>query len=329
MKFEELYQEAVLWTCYLENYLRPERYLSLFWRGMSEKHLPRFDHLGKFFPFDEFYVRDAGGDDPRSVTNLRSLRKKLILPWIYRPRGERDHLLGKRVIAPSAGLFLRLDDKVQAKNLFHRLGVQTPRWGFSLIGDQVLEKPIRDSAGGVAIHFTRGKIARDGFFLEEYLPGCASLGLQFFIHDQTELICADQMLYAQGETPEFVFSGQRNISREALPVSLAEDGFRIVEYLKQLGYQGLVGLDVLVGENGHFFLEINPRGIAFLPAHFAAVSRGWTAFMTCQIEGEADPQDLILLEFGRCKKVVRRLDPEKRELPGPAGPTGWPAGIRP
>ena len=250
------------------------------------------------------------------------------MPWIYWPRGARDSLRDKRIIAPSAELFLQLDDKVQTKNLFNRLGVQTPRWGFSLKGENVLEKPIRDSGGGLAIHFTKEKTARQGFFLEEYLPGCISLGLQFFIHDQTEFICADQMLYSQGETPEFAFRGQRNIPWEALPVSLLEDCFRVVEFLRKLGYQGLVGLDVLVGEKGHFILEINPRGIAFLPAFFAALTRGWTSFMTCQIEGEADPQDLVLLEFGRFKKVVKRLDPEDRDSPGPASPTGLHTGIR-
>lgn len=103
---------------------------------------------------------------------------------------------------------------MQTKKLFNRLGVQTPRWGFSLRGEKVLEKSIQDSGGGLGIHFTEEKTARPGFFLEEYLPGYLSLGLQFFIYDRTEFICADQLLYSQGETPEFAFRGQRNIPRK-------------------------------------------------------------------------------------------------------------------
>jgi len=64
--------------------------------------------------FEEFYQE--------AVIDLHSSKKKLILPWIYWPRGARDSLRDKRIIAPSAELFLQLDDKVQTKKLFNRLG---------------------------------------------------------------------------------------------------------------------------------------------------------------------------------------------------------------
>ncbi len=304
MKFSDLYKEAVLWTCYLENRPNPERYLDIF--GLHLNDLPLFDYLGKFFPFDEFYIRGVKDNIPRMIDNLDSSKKNLILPWMYKPVGAKDALCGKPILCPSLEMYDLLDNKVETKKLFDKFGIPTPERGFTNNGKKMLEKPIANSAGGLGIRLT-DKNARAGYFLEEYIPQQRSIGFQFFVYDEVEFICANEMLFNSNGEDAFTFHAQKNVQKKDLPDALIEDCFKLLEYLLSAGYKGLIGIDVLTGDNGHYLLEINPRGIAFLPAFFAASARGWTNFITYMNKGDIKQKEIVLLDFGKSRKVVKEL----------------------
>jgi hypothetical protein len=304
MKFVDLYHEAILWTCYLENFLEPERFLSIY--GLSVKDVLLFDCLGKFFPFKEFYVRGDCLDEPCAIKDLRLSRKALILPWIYRPKEFINTLSGKCLICPSAEMFALLDNKLMTKELFRSLEIPTSNWCFASKGIQMVEKPIQNSAGGLGIRLTNGD-PQDGYYLEDYLPWYRSIGLQFFIYDEAEFICANEMLYSPHGERKFTFHSQINVEKDELPQTLMADCLNLSEYLLNKGYRGLINIDVLVGDEKHYLLEVNPRGSAFLPAFFAASAHGWTRFITHMKEETAEKGEILLLSFGRLKKVVRKL----------------------
>lgn len=304
MKFADLYSEAIIWTCYLENFPCPERYLNIYGLSINERLM--FDQLGGLSPFDEFYVRCPGREIARGISDLGLSKKSLILPWIYWPKGHLDTLQGKHVIAPSAEMFNRFDNKVETKKLFERLGIPTPMWSFSNNVTQMVEKPIQDSAGGLGISLTSLN-PRDGYFLEEYASGYKSIGIQFFIYDEAEFICADEMLFNSDGTDAFTFHAQRNVEIDELPEKLIDNCLKLIEYISDKGYKGFIGIDVLVREENYYFLEINPRGIAFLPAYFAASARGWKRFKAYTEKKTPGDNALILLDFGKLKKVVERL----------------------
>jgi hypothetical protein len=44
MKLEEFYGDAVLWTCYIENFSEPERYLNI--HGLNHDDVLTFEQLG-------------------------------------------------------------------------------------------------------------------------------------------------------------------------------------------------------------------------------------------------------------------------------------------
>lgn len=289
--------------CYLENCPNPERYLNIY--GLAKNDLPLFDNLGKFFPFGEFYVRGLNGYTSRAICDLNLSEKPFILPWMYWPVGINDTLHGKQIICPSSEMFNILDNKVETKKIFEKLNIPTPKWSFVNNCKKMLEKPIRDSAGGLGIRLTNSN-PQDGCFLEEYLIAHCSIGLQFFVYDEVEFICADEMLFYSDGNPKFTFHAQKNVQQNELSKELMKDCFNLGKYLLIEGYKGFLGIDVLVGDNGHFFLEVNPRGIAFLPAFFAASSLGWQNFMTYMNYREVEEQELVLLDFGKSKKVVRK-----------------------
>lgn len=303
MKFADLYHDAIFWTCYLENYPDPERFLKIY--GLTKHERVMFDHLGKFFPFEEFYVRGDCLEIPRAVNDLSMSKKSLILPWIYRPTLPAETLQGKRLICPSNELFTFLDNKIEVKKLLEKLGFPTPKWSFFNKGEKMLEKPIQNSAGGLGITLTANN-SRDGYFLEDYIQGHRSIGMQFFVYDEVEFICANEMLFHSNGKDEFTFHAQKNMQRMEIPDAVIEDCFKLLEYLLSIGYKGFIGIDVLI-EEGHFMLEINPRGIAFLPVFFAASAFGWKHFITYMKEQSIEQGEIILLDFGRTKKVVRKL----------------------
>ena len=303
MKFAELYTEAILWTCYLENYPEPERFLNIY--GLDDKERLLFDCLGRFFPFGEFYSR-TDCYDPRAINNLHISNKTLMLPWIYRPVSPLNALSGKHIICPSSEMFDLLDNKVEAKKLLIKLGIPTPEWAFVNKGVKMLEKPVSNSSCGLGIRFTNDN-SRDGYYLEEYLPGCSSIGLQFFVYDEAEFICANEMLYHTHGERDFTYHSQINIGQNKLPQMLIADCFNLIEYLQGKGYRGLINIDALVGAGTHYLLEINPRGSAFLPIFFAASSVGWTSFMTHMKKGGMEKDEITLLDFGRLKKVVKKI----------------------
>jgi hypothetical protein len=303
MRLADLYHEAIVWTCYLENFPDPERFLSIY--GLSERDRLSFDCLGRFFPFNEFYARERCVDDRHTVYDLRVSNKPFLLPWIYKPTGTIDTISGKYVICPPEQLFTLLDSKLETKMLFKRLGFLTPEQTVPRGDVCMVEKPVCNSAGGLGIQLT-GKSAREGFFLEEYIEGCQSFGLHFFVYDEVELICADEMLYYGESDQRFMFSAQVNVGKDELPQTLVADCFRCVDYLKGMGYRGFLNIDALSGERGHYLLEVNPRGGAFLPAFFAATSAGWTHFITGMRQGRPEKDELVLLDFGESKKVVKK-----------------------
>jgi len=304
MKFADLCHEAVLWTCYLENFPAPERFLNIY--SLTKREITLFDNLGKFFPFDEFYTRDGCCNTGRGIKELSSSRKRLILPWIYWPKGHRDILSGKTLIHPPSEMFTILDNKIEAKNIFTKLGIPTPKWSFISNGRRMLEKPIQNSAGGLNISLTNSN-PKGGYFLEEYIPGHRSIGLQFFVYDEVELLCADEMLFHSDGQQTFTFHAQKNIQQDELPDGLIESCLKLGEYLSGKGYKGLFGIDALIGDGGHYLLEINPRGIAFLPAFFAASALGWTSFETYMSKSNTEQGEFVLLDFGSRKKVIRQL----------------------
>ncbi len=303
MKFIDLYHEAILWTCYLENFQEPERFLSIY--GLGVKDVLLFDCLGRFFPFDEFYIR-IDCPDARAINDLNKSKKSLVLPWMYRPKGSIDTVSGKRIVCPPSEMFEFLDNKVEAKRLFKGMGIPTPNWSFMNDGKQMLEKPVQDSAGGLGIRLSFEN-PRDGFYLEEYLRGYRSIGLQFFVYDEAEFICANEMLYSPHGEREFTFHSQINVGKDELPQMLMADCLNLSEYLLDKGYRGLINIDALVGDEKHYLIEVNPRGSAFLPAFFAALSLGWTRFITHMETGATEREEIVLLNFGRSKKVVRKL----------------------
>lgn len=302
MKFADLYSGAILWTCWLENYPNQSVFLNVY--GLNEDERLLFDSLGRFFPFNEFYCR-IGCDNVRAIDDLRLSAKNYILPWIYRPVSSQNSLLKKNIICPSPDMFDSLDNKVEAKKLMRKLGIPTPEWAFVSKGTIMLEKPIQNSSLGLGIRLTYDD-ARKDYYLEEYLPGRRSIGLQFFVYDEIEFICANEMLYHAGEERGFTFHSQINTGEDKLPKLLLADCLKLIEYLQGNGYRGLINIDALAGEESHYFLEINPRGSAFLPVFFAASSAGWTEFITHMKEGNAESGEMVLLDFGRLKKVVRR-----------------------
>lgn len=304
MKFSDLYKEAVLWTCYLENCPEPERYLNIY--GLNQDDLPLFDRLGKFFPFDEFYVRGSESNTPRMIDNLDSSKKKLILPWMYWPNGSFNTLQGKQIICPSAEIFTLLDNKIETKKIFRKLGIPTPGWSLAKNGKEMLEKPIQNSAGGLGVKLTTDNPG-DCCFLEDYIEGHRSIGLQFFVYDEVEFICANEMLFHSDGKQSFTFHAQKNIRQNELPQELIAKCINLGEHLSGMGYKGFLGIDALVGHSGHYLLEVNPRGIAFLPAFFAASTRGWTNFITYMNKGDLNQQEIVLLDFGKSKKVVKEL----------------------
>ncbi len=304
MKFADLYHEAILWTCYLENFSSSERFLNLY--GLDKKDILLFDCLGKFFPFDEFFVRGECSGDPRGIENLHLSKKPLILPWIYRPKRSADTLCRKHILCPPSELFALLDDKVVTKQLFQGLGIPTPDWGFIHKRRVMVEKPIRNSAGGLGIRLTNDN-ARQGFFLEEYLEEYHSIALQFFVYEEAEFICANEMLYHGYGERKFTFHSQINVMEGELSTILIGDCVKVILYLRDKGYRGLVNIDALVGNEDHYLLEINPRGSAFLPAFFAASAHGWTRFITHMKEETAEKGEILLISFGNLKKVVRKL----------------------
>ena len=235
-------------------------------------------------------------------------------------------------------MFALLDNKLMTKELFRYLEIPTPNWCFASRGIQMVEKPIQNSAGGLGIRLTNGS-PQDGSYLEDYLPGYRSIGLQFFVYDEAEFICANEMLYSPHGERKFTFHSQINVEKDELPQTLMDDCLNLSEYLLGKGYKGLINIDALMGDNGHCLLEVNPRGSAFMPAFFAASFLGWTRFIThmkhsCSVEtqgtikfpphsplakgGKGDfhikketldgeEKEIVLLDFGRSKKVVRRL----------------------
>jgi len=303
MKFSDLYGEAILWTCY-ENSSLGYRILNSC--GIDNNDITVFEHLGKFFPFEEFYVRGAKPDMLNAIGDLALSTKSLVLPWMYRSTRPNETLKGKLLICPSYEMSSLLYNKIATKKVFGELGLPIPEWGFLNKGRMMLEKPIRNSGGGEGIRLTSEGPNAD-CFLEEYIPGCRSIGMQFFIFDEVDYLCADEMSYEYGEQPTFTFHAQSNVQKDELPRALIEDCFTLCTYLMGLGYRGLVGIDALVGEGKHYFLEINPRGIAFLPAFFAGSSMGWTHFSTYMKDGALEKEEIILLDFGRKKKVLRKL----------------------
>ncbi|MEW6416532.1 MAG: ATP-grasp domain-containing protein [Nitrospirota bacterium] len=303
MKFADLYQEAILWTCYLENFPEPERFLSIY--GLGVKDVSLFDCLGRFFPFDEFYVR-IDCPDAWAINDLNKSKKSLILPWIYRPKEFVDTLSGQRLICPSAEMFALLDNKLKAKEILKSLEIPTPDWGFVNRGIQMVEKPIQNSAGGLGISLTNSN-PRDGYYLEDYLIGYRSIGLQFFVYNEVEFLCANEMLYHEQGQGNFTFHSQINVCENELSPALMGDCFDLIRHLQGRGYRGLINIDALVGDNGHCLLEVNPRGSAFLPAFFAASAHGWIRFITHVKEETAEKGEILLLSFGRLKKVVRKL----------------------
>jgi hypothetical protein len=305
MKLSDFYHEAILWTCYLENYPDPERYLNIYNLSMNDR--PMFEHLGAFFPFDEYYAQCPGIGPTDGIGSLTLSKKSFILPWIYWPKTSSDSLCGKQIISPSAEMFTLLDNKVETKKMFAMLGLPTPRWSFVRNGQRMLEKPIENSAGGLGLSLTENSPGA-GCFLEEYIPGCQSIGLQFFVYKEVEFICADEMLFHSEEQETFCFHGQKNVRQDELPELLMEGCHKLGEYLSDSGYKGFLGVDALVGNDGYFFLEVNPRGIAFLPAYFAASSHGWTDFRTYMRDGSEVSDEVVLLDFGARKKVIKRID---------------------
>jgi hypothetical protein len=305
MKLSDFYHEAILWMCYLENFPKPERYLNIYNLSMNDRLM--FERLGYFFPFDEFYAQCSGGERADGIRSLTLSKKSFILPWIYWPRGSSDSLCGKQIISPSAEMFTLLDNKVETKKIFLMLGLPTPKWSFVRNGKKMLEKPIENSAGGLGLSLTENNPGA-GFFLEEYIPGYRSIGLQFFVYKEVEFICADEMLFHSKEQETFCFHAQENVQQDRLPASLMEGCYKLAEYASSSGYKGFLGIDALVGNDGYFLLEVNPRGIAFLPAYFAASSRGWTDFRTYMREGNGAGDEVVLLDFGERKKVIRRIN---------------------
>lgn len=303
MNFHELCKEAVVWTCYLENFPRPERYLNIY--GLNRGALLLFDYLGRFFPFEEFYARKASGSTSREVNDLNLTNKPYVLPWIYWPNDDKDILCGKRIICPSIKMFTLLDNKIETKSIFKKLGIKTPEWSFVNNGKKMLEKPISDSAGGLGISLAANN-PRDGYFLEDYIPEHKSIGLQFFIFDEAELVCVNEMIFHSGEDDAFTFHAQRNIPKDEMPEALLRDCFKLSDYLQGKGYRGLLGMDALIGNDGHYLLEINPRGIAFLPAFFAASAAGWKSFITHMKKGDLGKDEILLLDFGHSKKIVKK-----------------------
>ncbi len=304
MKFSDLYGEAILWTCYHENF--PFIYRILESYRIDKNYIPVFDRLGRFFPFDEFYVRGAKPDIRNAICDLTLSRKALLLPWMYRSTRPDETLKGKLLICPSYEMSRLLYNKIATKAIFGKLGLPVPQWSFPDKGRTMLEKPIKNSGGGIGIRLTSEGPAA-GCFLEEYIPGCRSIGMQFFIFDEVDYLCADEMIYECGEQPTFRFHAQSNVQKDELPEALIEECLTLCTYLMGLGYRGLVGIDALVGEGKHYFLEVNPRGIAFLPAFFAGSSMGWTHFITYMKDGAVDENEFVLLDFGRKKKVLRKL----------------------
>jgi len=304
MNFSDLYGEAILWTCYHENYSLRYRMLNLY--GIDNNDITVFDHLGKFFPFDEFYVRGAKPDMQNAIDDLTLSKKSLILPWMYRSTRPHETVKGKRIICPSYEMFSLLDNKIATKKVFGELGLPTPEWSFLNKGRIMLEKPIQNSGGGRGIRLTSEGPGTD-CFVEEYIPDCRSIGMQFFIFDEVDYLCADEMIYEYREQRTFTFHAQSNVQKDELPKALIEECFTLCTYLMGLGYRGLVGIDALVGEGKHYFLEVNPRGIAFLPAFFSGSSMGWTRFTTYMKDGALEKEEIILLDFGRKKKVLRKL----------------------
>jgi hypothetical protein len=304
MKLSDFYHEAILWTCYLENYPDPERYLNIYNLSMNDRLM--FEHLGNFFPFDEFYAQCPGIGRADGIKSLTQSKKSFILPWIYWPKTSSDSLCGKQIISPSARMFAWLDNKIEAKTLFKKLGIPTPPWSFSSNGKPMLEKPIQNSAGGLGIRLTPHN-PQSGCFLETWLPGYQSIGIQLFVYDEVEFVCADEMLFDHDDDVTFTFHGQRNVLINELPGKLIEDCFKLGGYLVREGYRGFVGTDALVKGEHYYLLEINPRGIAFLPAYFAATACGWTSFETYSKRKALEPGELLLLDFGSSRKVVREL----------------------
>lgn len=304
MKFSDFYHEAVMWTCYLENCPKPERYLNIY--DLNRDDLPLFDHLGKFFPFDEFYVREAESNELHMIDDIDLSKKNLILPWMYWPKGTKNMYWGKQIICPPVEIFTLLDNKIETKKIFRKLGIPTPEWSLSKNGKKMLEKPIRNSAGGLGIKLTDDNPG-DGCFLEDYIAGYKSFGLQLFIYDEVEFICADEMIFHLDGKQMFTFYAQKNIPLEELPPALTEECKNLGNYLMDTEYKGFLGVDALVGHDTHYLLEINPRGIAFLPAFFAASACGWTNFITYMNKEDLNQQEIVLLDFGKSKKVVKEL----------------------
>jgi hypothetical protein len=303
MKFSDLYGEAILWTCY-ENSSLGYRILNSY--GIDNNYITVFDHLGKFFPFDEFYVRGAKPDVRNAIVDLTLSKKSLVLPWMYRSTRPNETLKEKLLICPPYEMFSLLYNKISTKKVFGELGLPIPEWSFLSEERVMLEKPIQNSGGGEGIRLTSEGPGAD-CFLEEYIPGCRSIGIQFFIFDEVDYLCADEMIYEYGEQPTFKFHAQRNVQKDELPRALIEECFTLCTYFMELGYRGLIGIDALVGEGKHYFLEVNPRGIAFLPAFFAGSSMGWTHFITYMKDGATEEDEFILLDFGGKKKVLRKL----------------------
>lgn len=304
MKFTDLYQKAILWTCYLENCREAENYLNI--SGLDKNDRLLFDHLGKFFPFDEYYVRGSQNNMPRMIDDLNRSEKSLILPWEYWPNSSIDTLHGKQIICPSAEIFAFLDNKIETKKIFRKLDIPTPEWSLARNGKEMLEKPIKNSAGGLGIKLTVDNPG-DGCFLEDYIAGYQSFGLQFFVYDEVEFICANEMMFHLNGKQMFTFHAQKNIPLNELSPELIEECMNLGYYLHEMGYKGLLGVDVLVSDSGHYLLEINPRGIAFLPAFFAGSAHGWTSFMTYMNKGDLKQNEIVLLDFGKSKKVVKEL----------------------
>lgn len=303
MKFADLYNDAIVWTCYLENFPEPERYLNIY--GLTHKHRLMFDNLGRFFPFETFYSRYPYDSAGRGLEDLGKSAKSFVLPWIYWPKKGTDTLSGKRIIVPSEKMFTVLDHKIKAKKIFKHLRIPTPNWCFIFRGGNMIEKPICNSAGGLGIRLVTADADKD-CFLEEYIDGCKSIGLQFFIFDEVEFICADEMLF-HGDTQEkFRFHAQKNVQINELPDALMDDCLKLLFYLSDAGYKGLIGIDALIGDGGHYLIEINPRGIAFTPAYFAASAHGWTSFMTHMKKGDLEKDEILLLDFGHTKKIVKK-----------------------
>jgi hypothetical protein len=303
VKFAELYTEAILWTCWLENYPDPARFLNIY--GLEDHERLLFDCMGRFFPFDEFYSR-IDCNDPRAINDLRVSKKTLILPWIYRPVTSLKVQYGKHIICPTSEMFDLLDNKVETKRLFKKLGIPTPEWTFNKKGVTMLEKPVCNSSLGLGIRLTDDN-PRDGYYLEESLPSCSSFGLQFFVYDEAEFICATEMLYHSHGEKNFTFHSQTNVKQDKLPQTLVADCFKVIEYLQDKGYRGLINIDALVDDGTHHLLEINPRGSAFLPVFFAASAIGWTNFITHMKDGSSENEEITLLDFGRLKKIIRKI----------------------